>query len=136
MKNGLSVERTFTYSDAARLRQLLQREPELFCESLASALEEGDVISSKAVPSTLVTMGSTVLLQHVGPQRTQLITLSYPEQADAAKGLVSVLSPIGTAVYGLESGARASWTTPDHKTHSAQIVDVVYQPEASGDLHP
>lgn len=132
MKNGFSVERTLTVSDAARLRQLLQRQPEACCDELIDALDTGDIIPSSTVSPGLVTMGSTLVLEHVGATVPQLITLCYPEQADPAKGLVSILSPIGVAVYGIEAGAVASWGTPDQRTHSARILDVVYQPEASG----
>jgi pimeloyl-ACP methyl ester carboxylesterase len=56
-----------------------------------------------------------------------------PADAEPDAGFVSVLSPVGAALLGRRVGSRASWVTPDGRRHEAEIVAVLFQPEASGD---
>ena len=53
--------------------------------------------------------------------------------ADPAQGRISVLSPVGTSLLGLEEGETAEWLTPDGRRHALRLVRILYQPEASGD---
>jgi regulator of nucleoside diphosphate kinase len=66
-----------------------------------------------------------------GTRRT--LTLCYPEDADPAAGFVSVLSPIGTALLGSRCGETVEWRTPTGDVQRLRIVEVLFQPEASGD---
>jgi regulator of nucleoside diphosphate kinase len=44
-----------------------------------------------------------------------------------------VLSPVGMSLIGLRLGATAKWRTPGGEEGSAQIAEILYQPEASGE---
>ena len=59
-----------------------------------------------------------------------------PEKNDAniSEGKMSVFSPIGTALLGYAKGDVIEWTVPSG-TRRIQITDILYQPEAAGDLH-
>ena len=48
-------------------------------------------------------------------------------------GRVSVYSPVGAALLGLRVGERARWHTPNGDACEADIVAVLFQPEASGE---
>ena len=56
-------------------------------------------------------MGSEVVYRDDTTGRIQTVTLVYPNEADIAKGRVSVLTPIGTALIGLASGNSINWRT-------------------------
>jgi regulator of nucleoside diphosphate kinase len=56
----------------------------------------------------------------------------YPKDADAAHGKVSVLAPIGSALLGMRPGQTISWEVPTG-TKRIRVVEITYQPEASGD---
>jgi regulator of nucleoside diphosphate kinase len=61
------------------------------------------------------------------------LTLCYPADADPAAGRVSVLSPVGASLLGLRVGEVARWQGPAGDTHAAEVVALLFQPEASGD---
>ncbi|WP_427913103.1 GreA/GreB family elongation factor [Ramlibacter sp. MMS24-I3-19] len=127
--SSVAGDRQLTSLDCARLRKLR-------CAShddLAALLDEADVLQSEAIPPDVVTMRATVLLEHLDGGTTQQITISYPQDADAAAGRVSVLSPVGLALLGQRAGAIARWKTPANTWGAARIAAVVFQPEAHGD---
>ncbi|MBL0418906.1 nucleoside diphosphate kinase regulator [Ramlibacter sp. AW1] len=127
--------RTLTELDHARVSRLLSR-PESrppSADSMAEILDFSEVVPSPAVPPTVVTMNSQVRLKDARSGVESELTLSYPNEADAASGRVSVLSPMGFAVLGLSVGDLASWRGPTGEEGAAVIVSVLYQPEAAGD---
>lgn len=131
-------ERTLTELDHARLRRLLPRtraalrEPGL--AGLQSALDNAELIRAQAVPPDVVTMHSRVELAVPGTGRRQVLTLCYPADANPAAGCVSVLSPAGAALLGLRVGALARWRAPGGEELQAELVAVLFQPEAAGDF--
>jgi regulator of nucleoside diphosphate kinase len=60
-------------------------------------------------PIDVVCMGSEVVYRDHTTGRIQTVILDYPNEADIAKGRVSVLTPIGTALIGLASGKSIDW---------------------------
>ena len=100
--------------------------------TLEAVLDNAELVSSHDVPPQLVTMNSRVLIADaLGQERT--LTLCYPPDADPATGFVSVLSPVGTALLGLAEGQTAQWVAPNGAQASAKILEVVFQPEESGE---
>jgi regulator of nucleoside diphosphate kinase len=57
----------------------------------------------------------------------------YPEDARPSDGFVSVLSPAGSSLLGLRVGDLARWRTPTGDEGTAEVVAILFQPEASGD---
>ena len=102
-------------------------------EKLKEELKRAKRVPSAAIPPDVVTMNSTVLLRdsHTGEEET--LTLCYPADADAEQGRISILAPIGTALLGFREGDVVSWETPGG-TIRFEIIEVLYQPEAAGDL--
>ncbi|HSV84054.1 MAG TPA: GreA/GreB family elongation factor [Ramlibacter sp.] len=136
MEPFISAERTLTRTDHVRLSRLLDKQRGTFsgAEAMQDVLESSELVASPAVPPTVVTMHTQVLLQD--PQRDAppyRLTLCYPDRAEPAQGFVSVLSPLGTALLGLHAGEIARWRKPDGSWGAARIVAVLFQPEASGD---
>lgn len=131
-------ERTLTELDHARLERLLPRaggalrEPGL--AALQAAIDNAELIGARAVPPDVVTMHSRVVLAEPGSGRRQVLTLSYPADADPAMGCVSVLSPVGAALLGLRVGALARWRTPGGEEVQAEVVALPFQPESAGDF--
>jgi regulator of nucleoside diphosphate kinase len=56
----------------------------------------------------------------------------YPDDADLATGRLSVLSPIGQALLGARSGDTVDYRLPDGRAQRVTIVEIAFQPEASG----
>lgn len=129
-----------TKLDLERLEELLAAASEFNyrdrgdLENLHSEIEEGTLVDSKSVPSTVVTMNSRVLLIDVDEKKTMDFTLVFPRDADIDAGRLSVLSPVGTAILGHSEGDVIEWCVPAG-LRKFRIEKVLYQPEAAGDFH-
>jgi regulator of nucleoside diphosphate kinase len=131
MTTTVAGVRTVTELDLARLQRLGSSGPH---GELQDELADMDVVPSTDVPGDVVTMHSRVRIVHVDAQRQQELTLAYPHEARPASGLVSVQSPVGRALLGLRVGDLAQWTLPGGGVSAARVADLLYQPEANGDL--
>ncbi len=119
-------ERLLTELDYARLTRLAGLQ-------LPEALHTADLVPSREIAPDVVTMYSQVEIILTDSGLRQRITLCYPGDAQPALGLVSVLSPIGSALLGLRQGDLAHWHLPDGEARSAEVAAILFQPEASGD---
>lgn len=135
MDSPQSAMRVFTQLDHVRLQRLISPAAGVSVE-IAKALEaviwDGDVVASPEVPPQVVTMYSQVMVQEEGEPARKLV-LCYPNDAEPSTGFVSVLSPIGRALLGLRVGQVATWPAPDGRERSALVVEMLFQPEMSGD---
>ena len=122
--------RTLTQLDFARLNK-----PDLgpLPDALDEALAFADLVDSREVPPDVVTMNSQFIIRMTDSGQQREITLCYPADAAPAAGRVSVYSPVGAALLGLRVGERARWSTPNGDACEADIVAVLFQPEASGE---
>jgi len=129
----IPVERTLTHHDHARLARLLARQPVAAgAEALQDLLDGSDLVAAHAVPVTVVTMNTQVLLlPESGPPCK--LTVCYPEEARPAEGFVSVLSPVGASLLGLQVGETARWRSAAGVPGTARIAAVLFQPEAHGE---
>jgi len=97
-------------------------------------LGDADVVPAADIPANVVTMRSRVRVADPDGGESMDWTLCYPQDADAAKGLVSVLSPAGASLLGRKVGEEVSWSRRDGSLARLRILDLIYQPEASGDF--
>ena len=130
MHTALRGERTLTELDFNRLRKLASGN---LAPELADLLSAADVLHSREVPADTVTMYSQVELQDLHTRRRQKLTICYPEDAEPSAGFISVLSPVGQSLLGLQVGAVARWQTPSGEEGAAEVAAILFQPEASGD---
>lgn len=134
----LAYERTLTELDHVRLLNLVRRDrrsdgpptPRLAIEHV---LDGCTIVPSRHTPPDVVTMYSQVLLQDLEAGQRNELTLCYPADAEPAAGFVSVLSPVGASLLGLTVGSVARWSTPAGDKRAAEILAILFQPEASGD---
>lgn len=131
------TERTLTQIDHVRLTRLVARfagAAPAGADALQDLLANSDLVTSPAVPDTVVTMYTQVLLEDTaGDAPPYKLTLCYPDHAEPAQGFVSVLSPVGASLLGLRVGQVARWRMPGGRDGQARIRAVLFQPEASGD---
>ena len=129
---------TLTGPDAKRLSALLStRVGEAYraeARRLRDELRRATVVPASTVPSRLVTMNSTLIYGDVETRETKKVTIVYPWRA-SERSAVNVLSPIGTALLGLQAGDEIAWTLDDRSTKLLRVLSVLYQPEAAGDWH-
>lgn len=100
-------------------------------EALDAELARAEVVPSSEIPPDVVTMNSQVRFA-LGDGRCYVRTLVYPWDADAERGRVSVLAPLGNALLGLSVDDVMTWSLPDGRTVKVKVLEVLYQPEAAG----
>ncbi|MEO6032036.1 MAG: GreA/GreB family elongation factor [Burkholderiaceae bacterium] len=134
-------ERMLSELDHARIRALVPRGPRAAVSAprtddampFDDVLDAADLVPSREVPPDLVTMYSRVLVADPATGERRTLTPCYPADTDPTEGFVSVLSPVGMALLGLRVGAVAQWRAPGGEEGAAEVVSILFQPEASGD---
>ena len=122
--------------DAIRLEKLLESLPDSVFpgkDDLEVELARAEVVDPKEIPSTVVTMNSTVKFEIVSTSKDFYLTLVYPKDVDANGGTISVLAPVGSALLGLSQGDEIEWPKPGGGLLQVRIKEVTYQPERSGE---
>ncbi|MBZ0070539.1 MAG: GreA/GreB family elongation factor [Thiohalobacteraceae bacterium] len=102
-------------------------------ERLIDKLQAGEELQPREVPDELVTMHSVALLLDTDSNRTMECTLVFPNGADASAGRISVLAPLGTALFGARVGEIIEVELPTG-TRRWRVESLLYQPEAAGDF--
>ena len=122
--------------DAIRLEKLLESLPDSVFpgkDDLEVELARAEVVDPKEIPSTVVTMNSSVKFEIVSTSKDFYLTLVYPKDVDANGGTISVLAPVGSALLGLSQGDEIEWPKPGGGVLQVRIKEVTYQPERSGE---
>jgi len=126
-------DRTLTESDHLQLTRLIERAGRATAPqpvALRELLDAADIVPEAELPPDVVSMYSRVLLVAPAAESPYTLTLCYPADANAATGHVSVTSPVGCSLLGLRAGRVARWRTPDGATGTAEIAEVLFQPES------
>jgi regulator of nucleoside diphosphate kinase len=109
-------------ADMANL-SLLGMPPEL-----ERKLERAVLVPTDEVPPDVVTMLSRVVVVDMATTRRREITVVYPGEEDAAAGRVSVLDPLGIALFGASPGDTVEGRFTDGPC-ALRVEEIVYQPE-------
>jgi regulator of nucleoside diphosphate kinase len=123
-----------TSKDLQQLLSLITRVPGDAAERLDEELARAQVVAPHDVSRDVVTMNSEVVFEDTVSGAKRSVRLVYPEAADPARGWVSVLSPLGSALLGLRVQQEFDWILP-HGKRRVRVVSVPYQPEANGDFN-
>ena len=101
---------------------------------LVDELNRAIVVPAEEIPADVITMNSRVRLLDLDKGSAAEYTLVYPAEADAAKGKISIVAPIGAAMIGYREGDEIEWDVPGGRRRF-KVEAVLYQPEAAGDTH-
>ena len=129
-----------TELDAARIRELGARLPDGgrglagLRDLVDQVTSDADIVPGAQVAPDVVTMNSTVSFRDEQTGLTHRVTLVYPADVAVAERRISVLSPVGRALLGRTAGAVADVALPDGSERRIRILEIHYQPEASGDF--
>ncbi|KAB2921151.1 MAG: nucleoside diphosphate kinase regulator [Bacteroidetes bacterium] len=127
-----------TATDHTRLMQLLTASnpgsERSSLRDLVSELKRAVIVPSDRIPPDIVTMRSRVRIADRATGEESEVTLVFPKEADVDRGLISVLAPVGTALLGYRAGDTVEWKVPAG-VRSIEIREILYQPEAAGDMH-
>ena len=102
-------------------------------DALSRELDRAEVVSTREVPSNVVTMNSRVGIRDLDSDRRFTVSLVFPGVRDSEATSVAVLSPFGLALLGCRAGHMLEWDTPAGRRRLL-IETVHYQPEANGEF--
>ncbi|MEA5109839.1 Regulator of nucleoside diphosphate kinase [bioreactor metagenome] len=100
---------------------------------LQAELDRAKVLPPEKMPPDVVTMHSIVKLDYLNSDKSMQIQIVYPHEADSRQQKISVFAPVATALLGYRKGDTVRWKVPTGEAE-LRISEIIYQPEASGDL--
>jgi regulator of nucleoside diphosphate kinase len=124
--------------DAERIDRLLEKPAYAslpVAEALNTELDRAQMCAPEDMPANVVTMNSTVTFRDLNNGETRTRTLVYPTQMTDSASQLSVVAPVGAALLGLRVGDSIHWELPGGTSTDLEVLELVYQPEASGEYH-
>ena len=97
-------------------------------------LSDRPAVPPEEVPGDVITMNSRFELLDLRSGEAELYTLVYPEEESPEQGRLCVLSPMGMALLGARVGDIVRWNGTG-VPRAAEVLRLLYQPEAAGDFH-
>lgn len=128
------IQIIITQYDYDRLMKLLaKKKPHNdFDKALLAELEKGKIVDPKDVPPDVITMNSQVhFTDEYGDSWDYWLV--FPDDADLAKGKISILSPIGCALLGYSIGDKVTLHTPRGR-RELKVEEIIHQPEREGNF--
>lgn len=116
-----------TRRDIGAIERLLAESPGSTWQAvnfLARELARATIIDDDAIPSDVVALGSLVEYRVDGEDRNKIVVLSVPGNHPLARNAVSILSPIGTALFGLSAGQSICFAGPNGSPTTITVMDV------------
>jgi regulator of nucleoside diphosphate kinase len=114
----------------ARLALQAEHRQPVVAAMLLEEIERAELHDSDTMPDNVVILGSEVGFVDEKTKQMRNVTLVMPAHANIAEGRISILTPMGAALYGLAAGDSIDW--PDLDGNSRRItIKRVTQPGAN-----
>lgn len=91
---------------------------------LLEEIERAELHRPADMPAGHVRLNSHVTFKDERTQQIRNVQLVLPVSADIAEGRISILTPMGAALYGLADGACISWPDLDGNERVIRIMRV------------
>jgi regulator of nucleoside diphosphate kinase len=114
--------------------QAEHRQP-LVASMLLEEIERAELHDAASLPETAVTLGAQVDFVDEKSCQLRSVQLVLPAAAKIAEGRISILTPMGAALYGLTAGQAIDWPDLDGRSRRIQILRV-RQPSPGEDQAP
>ena len=100
-----------------------QRQP-VVAAMLLEEIERAELHEPGTLPTDVVTLGSAISFidERSGIERD--VQLVLPAHANITEGRISILTPVGAALYGLRAGDSINWPDIDGNERRIQITKV------------
>jgi regulator of nucleoside diphosphate kinase len=103
--------------------QVEHRQP-VVASMLLEEIERAELHEPDTLPDTAVTIGSEVDFVDEGTSQLRTVELVLPASANIAEGRISILTPMGAALYGLTAGQSIDWPNLDGQERRIRILRV------------
>lgn len=97
-------------------------------DDLRAELDRAIVVPTKSISRQVVTLHARVEYRDEASGDCRGVEIVLPEEADPARGRVSVLAPVGAALIGLSVGQDIVWAFPDGSLRRLTVLDVFPAP--------
>ena len=101
----------------------------LVAAMLLEEIERAELHEPEEMPQGHVRLNSRVTFMDERSHRMREVALVLPAHANIAEGRISILTPMGAALYGLADGASISWPDLDGIERRIRIMRVEAPPE-------
>ena len=101
--------------------QIEHRQP-VVAAMLLEEIERAELYDAETLPDDVVMLGSEVDFVDDKTNQLRKVKLVLPPDANIAEGRISILTPMGAALYGLRSGRSIDW--PDLYGNERRITIV------------
>jgi regulator of nucleoside diphosphate kinase len=114
--------------DAVALGDLLSRsaqgaDTDEAREALTAKLLGAAIVEPRALPPGTVRLHSTVTYEELPAGNRRSVTLVNPRRADAGRGRISILSPVGRALLGQQPGHAIDVALPGGRQVQLRVVE-------------
>ncbi len=103
--------------------QAEHRQP-VIAAMLLTEIERAEIHSSDTLPDGVVTLGAEVDFLDEKSHQLRTVRLVLPGEANIALGRISILTPMGAALYGLSAGQSIFWPDLEGQERRIRIVAV------------
>ena len=91
---------------------------------LLEEIERAELHDPDTMPADAVRLGSAISFMDERAGTVRSVQLVMPIDADIEEGRISILTPVGAALYGLRAGDAIDWPDLDGKERRITIVGV------------
>ena len=91
---------------------------------LLEEIERAELHEPNTIPADAVRIGSAISFIDGRTGHVRNVQLVMPIDADIEEGRISILTPVGAALYGLRAGDAIDWPDLDGKERRITIVGV------------
>ena len=91
---------------------------------LLEEIERAELHEAGTLPETAVTLGSEIDFVDEKSSQLRTMELVLPAMANIALGRISILTPMGAALYGLTAGQSIDWPDLDGRERRIRILRV------------
>ena len=112
--------------------QIEHRQP-VVAAMLLEEIERAELHEPANLPDDAVTLGSEVDFVDEKTSQLRRVKLVLPADANIAEGRISILTPMGAALYGLRAGSSINWPDLYGAERRITLVRVMQCANASGD---
>ena len=103
--------------------QAEHRQP-VIAAMLLTEIERAEIHSAGTLPDGVVTLGAEVDFLDERSHQLRTVRLVLPGEANIALGRISILTPMGAALYGLSAGQSIFWPDLEGQDRRIRIVAV------------
>jgi regulator of nucleoside diphosphate kinase len=107
---------TLSTSDFSILKETINNLPShLKTKEIGAFMQEinrAELIADELITDDIIRINSKFEVLDTKTNKSYTYTLTWPQKANLATGLISVLSPLGIALIGFKEGSTVEWTLP------------------------